>query len=223
MSKYQSIILVLVLFLVSLPVAVAMAIVHEVQVANFAFSPADLTIADGDTVRWSWVSGTHTTTSGDPTSCTPDGLWNAPLSVSNTFFEFDFTGMGGTASTYFCMPHCLGGMRGSVTVQDVAGVSGHGGPGNFAGLSELHASPNPFNPDTVVRFILAQADHVQLRVFDATGRQIVLLADETMQPGSYNIPWDGRSAQGRKVPSGIYYISGKTSKGRSIAPMALIR
>ncbi|MFH2075299.1 MAG: FlgD immunoglobulin-like domain containing protein [Pseudomonadota bacterium] len=143
--------------------------------------------------------------------------------MANPSFEFDFEGMGGTTFSYYCTLHCLSGMKGSVTVQAVAGVSGQGSPGAFAGLSGLHASPNPFNPDTVVRFILAQADHVQLRVFDATGRQIVLLADEPMQPGSYNIPWDGRTSQGRQAPSGIYYISGKTSKGRSIAPMALIR
>ena len=145
------------------------------------------------------------------------------MTSTNTSFEFDFTGIGGTTTTYFCIPHCLAGMRGSVIVEGTADLPGQGSPGEFSGLSGLKASPNPFNPDTVVRFILGQADHVQLRVYDATGRQIALLADEQMQPGSYNIPWDGLLTQGRKAPSGVYYISGTTSKGRSIAPMVLIR
>ena len=50
------------------------ATTHTVSVTNDAFSPSSLTINKGDTVKWSFVSGTHTTTSG--TSCTNDGKWD---------------------------------------------------------------------------------------------------------------------------------------------------
>jgi plastocyanin len=43
------------------------ATVHEIQVGNFFFSPTNITVVPGDTVKWKHVSGLHTTTS-DQTS-----------------------------------------------------------------------------------------------------------------------------------------------------------
>ncbi len=50
--------------LCALPVAAA-AEVHEVTVRNFSFSPNDLTIQPGDTVRWTNIEGFHDATADD--------------------------------------------------------------------------------------------------------------------------------------------------------------
>ncbi len=41
----------------------AAATIHHIDVGNFFFSPTNTVVSPGDTVRWTSVSGTHTTTS----------------------------------------------------------------------------------------------------------------------------------------------------------------
>ncbi len=53
-------------------------------------------ISVGTAVRWVWVGGGHTTTSGPCTenSCTPDGRWGSP-EISEGAFEHTFAVAGG--------------------------------------------------------------------------------------------------------------------------------
>ncbi|MGI9174234.1 MAG: T9SS type A sorting domain-containing protein [Rhodothermales bacterium] len=64
--------------------------------------------------------------------------------------------------------------------------------------------PNPFNPSTQIRFSLAEAGAVRLVVYDVTGREVVRLVDEAMEPGQYEATWEGRDATGRLLSSGVY-------------------
>jgi plastocyanin len=111
----------------------ARADMHEVSVASFAFTPPALTISEGDTVRWTWVDGIHTTTSGDPGTCTPDGMWSAPLDAGNPSFEVQFDSAG--LFTYFCMPHCSLGMTGEVLVEPAVPVE----PTTWGTLKAIYA------------------------------------------------------------------------------------
>jgi plastocyanin len=90
----------------------AQAATQIVSVQNFVFTPAADSIAAGDVVRWNWVGGIHTTTSGKVGS--PNGLWDAPLDQSNTFFQRTFNTPG--TFPYHCTFHGLGGMTGTITV-----------------------------------------------------------------------------------------------------------
>lgn len=88
---------------------------HEVQVGNFFFSPQNLTIQKGDTVRWVWVSGTHTTTSGSPDDLENSGLvWDNPLNEGTPSFEHTFNDAG--AFPYYCTIHPA--MLASITVEE---------------------------------------------------------------------------------------------------------
>jgi hypothetical protein len=51
--------------------------------------------------------------------------------------------------------------------------------------------PNPFNPATVIRFHLPSDGHVDLRVFDLLGREVVTLLDEPRKAGAYDVRFDG--------------------------------
>ncbi len=103
---------VLALLSIVLPAA---ATVHNVEVANFAFTPANITVAPGDTVHWFRTSGTHTVTSG--TGCvhnTP--YFNVTLNATTPTFDWVVpSGVG--AVPYFCIPHCAMGMTGTITIQ----------------------------------------------------------------------------------------------------------
>lgn len=70
--------------------------------------------------------------------------------------------------------------------------------------------PNPFNPTTSIRYSIAEADHVSLKVYDIFGREIAVLVDGPMRAGSHEVPFDGSS-----VASGTYvYIL--TTNGRTL-------
>jgi plastocyanin len=62
------------------------------------------TIQVGDTVRWNWVGGFHSTTSGACSggNCHPDGQWDSGAGSGMTFI-FRFTQAG--TYNYFCTVH----------------------------------------------------------------------------------------------------------------------
>lgn len=72
------------------------------------------TIAVGTTVRWVWVSGDHSTTSGTCAGgCTPNGIWDSGAGVGMTFNR-TFNQPG--SFPYFCTVHGAM-MTGTVIVQ----------------------------------------------------------------------------------------------------------
>jgi len=90
------------------------AAVITVSVTNFAFTPANVTAAPGDTIRWVRVSGNHTATSGAP--CSPNGTFDLP--VNSVFTSATWVipaSAAGTTVRYYCAPHCTT-MQGTITV-----------------------------------------------------------------------------------------------------------
>jgi len=79
----------------------------------FCFQPASVTIHSGDTVRWTWSSTGHSSTSGSPGA--PNGLWDSGILSQGAAFTHTFNTVG--SFPYYCTPHgaCCG-MRGTVTV-----------------------------------------------------------------------------------------------------------
>ncbi len=65
--------------------------------------------------------------------------------------------------------------------------------------------PNPFNPNTTIRFSLASSMPVKLQIFNQRGQLVKTLVDATMPEGTHSALWEGRDDGGRAVASGIYY------------------
>jgi len=68
----------------------------------------------------------------------------------------------------------------------------------------LQNYPNPFNPSTQIQYGLSQSSRVRLTIYNTLGAEIVRLVDETQQPGYHSVEWDGRTASGVPVASGVY-------------------
>jgi photosystem II stability/assembly factor-like uncharacterized protein len=70
---------------------------------------------------------------------------------------------------------------------------------------QLYANyPNPFNPSTTIRYELPKGTMVRLVVYDLQGQEVARLIDGYQQLGLHEAVWDGRDADGRALPSGIY-------------------
>jgi hypothetical protein len=65
----------------------------------------------------------------------------------------------------------------------------------------LQNYPNPFNPGTVIRYRLANAGYVKLKIFDAIGREVKTLVDEYQPAGEHQAQF---SITGNTLTSGIY-------------------
>jgi len=59
--------------------------------------------------------------------------------------------------------------------------------------------PNPFNPATTVSVDIARESFVSLRVYNVLGQEVAMLANGTLQPGSYQYRFDAS-----RLPSGMY-------------------
>jgi len=73
-------------------------------------------------------------------------------------------------------------------------------PNNFT-LSQNY--PNPFNPVTKIKFSLPSvrgAQVVMLVVYDAIGREVEVLVNEQLNPGTYEVKWNAD-----KFSSAVYY------------------
>ena len=83
------------------------------------------------------------------------------------------------------------------------------------GIEPLAVAPNPLNPETTIRFALAAAGPVVLKIFDVKGALVQTLVDEHLGTGQHRVNWDGRDSRGARVASGIYFArlkSGKTTQ-----------
>ncbi len=65
--------------------------------------------------------------------------------------------------------------------------------------------PNPFNPSTTIPFTVSTRSEVEITVYDNTGRRIKTLAKGEYAPGNYTVQWNGKTAAGRPVASGVYF------------------
>lgn len=64
--------------------------------------------------------------------------------------------------------------------------------------------PNPFYPDTRIAVQVPEAGRVKLTILDPLGREVCTLVDQVLQPGGYEISWNGRDWRGRPLPGGTY-------------------
>jgi hypothetical protein len=70
--------------------------------------------------------------------------------------------------------------------------------------------PNPFNPSTKISFSLPMAEKVSIKIFDALGREVSVLADDYHEAGNFEIPFIAAD-----LPSGIYFckiVAGEHAK-----------
>lgn len=69
----------------------------------------------------------------------------------------------------------------------------------------LHANiPNPFNPETTIRFELPARNRTRLQIYDMLGQHVRTLIDGDMPVGAHRTVWDGHDDMGRSMASGIY-------------------
>jgi hypothetical protein len=93
--------------------------------------------------------------------------------------------------------------------------------------------PNPFNPSTKIKFDIplsplsslpasererGAGGFVTLKIYDILGREVAMLVNEQLKPGTYEVEWDGSN-----YPSGVYYYRLITGEFSETKRMVLIK
>ncbi len=84
-------------------------------------------------------------------------------------------------------------------------------------------APNPFAVTTTIRYALPRAGRAWLGIYDARGRLVRwLVAGELVAPGPQTAQWDGRDAQSRAMPAGVYFYRLLVESGTLTRRMVLL-
>jgi hypothetical protein len=78
--------------------------------------------------------------------------------------------------------------------------------------------PNPFNPSTTIRFELAKAGNLTLKVYDVLGKEVRTLVDEYKTAGSYDVMFTTNN-----LPSGIYFCKLTSGNQTDVKKMLLLK
>jgi hypothetical protein len=78
--------------------------------------------------------------------------------------------------------------------------------------------PNPFNPITTISFKIPVSGFTTLKVYDMLGREVKTLVNLELQPGSYNLTFDGRD-----IASGVYLYNLATRNSTQSKLMVIMK
>jgi len=83
--------------------------------------------------------------------------------------------------------------------------------------------PNPFNPETTVRYQIAQSTNVQVTIYNILGEKVKTLINAVQNEGQHEIQWKGRNDQGQGVASGVFIVELKAGEFTQRQKVMLIR
>jgi FlgD Ig-like domain/Cohesin domain len=108
-------------------------------------------------------------------------------------------------------------------VAGTIGLTVQGNQPSARGLQLLGNRPNPFNPQTSIRFYLPESVDTSVYIYDQSGRRVRTLVDNTAMAGEIDLVWNGTNDDGKPVSSGVYYYQVKAGSWSSSAKMTLVK
>ncbi|MBE2255445.1 MAG: T9SS type A sorting domain-containing protein [Ignavibacteria bacterium] len=200
-------------FLISLfLISNANAVVRNINVGQGGgntFSPSNVAANVGDTIKWTWVSGFHDVTSNS----VPGGAASfASIQTGTVGFTFIYVVQVVGVYNYECTIHS--GMNGSISV-----VSGVKQISSIVDVFELKQNfPNPFNPETKIKFSIPSNEFVTLSVYDLSGKEVANLVKNNLTAGVYEYDFNGAN-----LSSGIYFYTIRAGNFTETKRMILVK
>lgn len=78
--------------------------------------------------------------------------------------------------------------------------------------------PNPFNPTTTIAYSIPASAHIELTIYDLSGRNVATLVDATQSAGSYHVTFN---AEG--LASGVYIARLTAGARTAVRKLALLK
>jgi len=83
--------------------------------------------------------------------------------------------------------------------------------------------PNPFNPNTTIRYTLPRPADVTLSIFNIRGELVNTLVSKIEEGGYHQVIWNGATIHGKLVSAGVYFYRISTSEFTDTKKMVLLK
>jgi len=83
--------------------------------------------------------------------------------------------------------------------------------------------PNPFNPETTIRYSVKETSPVTIEVYNLKGQLVRTLVNEVKTAGNYSVVWNGRDNHNQPVSSGVYFYKMNAGKYSSTKKMIMMK
>jgi len=83
------------------------------------------------------------------------------------------------------------------------------------------AYPNPFNPDTTIKFSVKEFENATLDIFNIKGQSVKTFS--AFDPGYHEVIWRAKNNNGDSVGSGVYFYRLKSSSVQDIGKLILLK
>ena len=129
----------------------------------------------------------------------PQPSW--PQTIIGLFTQYDY--QSPYLNGYQILPRFTSDMSGLTGIEN-----GQPGAAQPKELQLYSAYPNPFNPNTTLRFYLPSSlssQKAELLIYNNLGQKVKVLFRGQGKAGLNEVRWNGRSDRGKEMASGIYY------------------
>lgn len=82
--------------------------------------------------------------------------------------------------------------------------------------------PNPFNPNTTIKYSLIEASHADINIYDIRGHLVRNLSQDARDGVNY-LTWNGTDRNGKNLSSGVYFYKIKAGAFKANGRMMLIK
>ena len=182
----------------TLEMATGEILIEVMEMSNIGGLPMDFTITESA----DWLSI-------DPSI----GTLNAGASTS---IELTFDTAGMTAGNYSVDMIINDDREETIVLIDLTVTSTSTQNDVIFSRTELLGNyPNPFNPETTIKYNLQNNADVALEIYNIKGQLVRALVSTSQEAGLHSVVWDGKDSNGTDVSSGIYFSNFGANTGNS--------
>lgn len=144
------------------------------------------------------------------------GLWPSSLQMINRLnYKFNVYAYSGNDSTEVTGTRQLFVERSGDLNTESIGI-----PNSFV----LHPNyPNPFNPETQIRFEMPYAGNVDLSIYNLLGMKVKTLYAGQKSAGVFEFKWDGKNDHNQSVSGGVYIYKLQSGQQMQMRKMILLK
>lgn len=148
------------------------------------------------------------------------------ISIRKSFLDSLAVTLGTTGDSVLCIWRATGynGLDSITSNQFVVTIRR-----NTVGINQISSAvpesfklfnnyPNPFNPTTKIKFDIVKTQNVTLKVFDMLGKEVALLVNQNLSPGSYSVDFNASG-----ISSGMYFYRLETEGYSDTKRMVLMK
>ncbi len=87
----------------------------------------------------------------------------------------------------------------------------------------LNNFPNPFNPETMIKFSLKTPEKILIEVYNIRGEIVRTLVNAELEADFHEVLWNGKDNDGKRVSSGVYFYKMEAGNYQETKKMILMK